>query len=101
MRVIEQEQKQQRYKQQGSWMGIAYRSEARVATTIDQFVNRVRVVDEVGGHGRIGKRIAVVGDEGLEVVRNRLRRGAAHAVGGRASHTPVGPRCGRSASCES
>lgn len=80
---------------------MTYRSGARVATTVDQLIDRVRVVGEVSGQGLVGELIAVVGNEGLEVVCNGVRGRVTQAVGSGASYTPAGPRCGSSSSCES
>ena len=51
------------------------------AAAVDELVDRVRVVVEVGRQRRIGERIAVVGNEVLEVGGHALCIRAAHALG--------------------
>ena len=51
------------------------------AAAVDELVDRVRVVVEVGRQRRIGERIAVVGNEVLEVGGHTLCIRAAHALG--------------------
>jgi hypothetical protein len=64
------------------------------AATVDQLADGVRVVDEVLGEGLVGELVAVVVDEGLEVVGNLLCVGVAHAVGGGLFGAPGRPRRG-------
>ena len=59
-----------------------HRSWAGRATVVDELVDGVRVVGEVGGQGLVGQGIAVRGDEVLEVGGDLLSIGIAHAVGG-------------------
>jgi hypothetical protein len=64
------------------------------AAAVDQLANRVGVVDEVRGEGRVGELVAVVVDEGLEVVGDFRCIGVGHAVGGGLLGAPGRPRCG-------
>jgi hypothetical protein len=52
------------------------------AAAVDQLADRVGVVDEVLGEGRIGELVAVGVDESLEVVGDLLCIRVGHAVGG-------------------
>ena len=49
------------------------------AAAVDELVDGVRVVGEVGGQRGVGERIAVVGDEVLEVGGDSLGIRIAHA----------------------
>lgn len=51
------------------------------AAAVDELVDRVRVVVEVGRQRRIGERIAVVGNKVLEVGGHLLGIRAAHTLG--------------------
>jgi hypothetical protein len=50
------------------------------AAAVDEGVDRGGVIDEVGGHGRVGELIGVLGDQVLEVGRNLLCLAVAHAL---------------------
>ena len=52
------------------------------AAAVDQLTDRVGVVDEVLGEGRVRELVAVGVDEGLEVDGNILCIRVGHAVGG-------------------
>lgn len=73
------------------------------AATVDQLADGVGVVDEVLGEGLVGKLVAVVVDEGLEVVGNLLCLGVGHTVGGGLLGAPGSPRRGgcMGSGCES
>jgi hypothetical protein len=64
------------------------------AAAVDQLADGVGVVDEVLGEGRVGERVAVVVDEGLEVVGDLRCIIVGHAVGGGLLGAPGRPRCG-------
>lgn len=73
------------------------------AASVDQLADGVGVVDEVDGEGLVGELLAVVVDEGLEVVGNLLCLGVGHAFGGGLLGAPGSPRCGgcMGSGCES
>jgi hypothetical protein len=50
------------------------------AAAVDEGVDGGGVVDEVGGHGRVGELIGVLSDQVLEVGRNLLCLAVAHAL---------------------
>jgi hypothetical protein len=64
------------------------------AAAVDQLADRVGVVDEIRGEGRVGELVGVCIDKGLEVVGDLLCVGVGHAVGGGLLGTPGSPRCG-------
>jgi len=64
------------------------------AAAVDQLADGVGVVDEVLGQSRVGDLLAVVVDEGLEVVGNLLCILVGHAVGSGLLGAPGRPRCG-------
>jgi hypothetical protein len=72
------------------------------AGTVDQFDDRVGVVDKVDGQSLVGEGIAVGRDEGLEVCGDLRGVGVAHAVGGGTLGSPGrgGYGCSERNSCE-
>jgi hypothetical protein len=63
------------------------------AAAVDQLADGVGVVDEVLGEGLVGELLAVLVDEGLEVVGDLLGIRVGHALGGGLVGAPGSPRC--------
>jgi hypothetical protein len=66
-----------------------YRNRAVRASIVDELNDTVGVVVEVLGEGLLGERVAIGGDEGLEVVGYTLSVGGTHA-GTAVGSSPVG-----------
>lgn len=70
-------------------MQETYRNGSVRASIVDELNDTVGVVVEVLGEGLLGERVAVGGDESLEIVGHALSVGGAHA-GTAAGSSPVG-----------